>query len=128
MSADFAGAQVTESLRPDESGRLSEPSMHVLVVLRDHVATDHRLRGVALKILIYLLPELLDRRFRVVKQVTLSKVLRLQQGIVSDALQSLVASGFLERERELKNGAYSYRLSSVMLSHFRYRKEKSEAT
>jgi len=104
---------------------LGDPCLHVMLALREHVARDHRLRGISVRVLLYLLPELLDRRHRSVKQIVLAKALRMRQQHVSIVLRELVASGLVELG-PADGSLRTYRISSTLLSHFGYPKRMSE--
>jgi hypothetical protein len=127
MPSSLPRATASRSTRESHSEHtMTESCLHLLTVLRDYVAQDHRLRGAQVKILVYLLPELLDRRHRLVKQIVLARALRMDQGVISDSLNLLVKLGHLERGP--KEGAgHTYRLSPVLLSRFPYRKGESSA-
>jgi hypothetical protein len=104
---------------------VGDPCLHVMLALREHVARDHRLRGSPVRVLLYLLPELLDRRHRVVKQVVLAKALRMGQPRAAMALRELVTVGLLELG-PADGSLRTYRISTTLLSHFGYPKRMSE--
>lgn len=110
---------------PDDFDPLDDPTIQALLVLREHVACDRRLRHAAIKVLIYLLPELLDRRHRIVKQVVLAKTLRMHQAVIGHCLRLLVKHGHLERGAD-DGKRHTYRVSSILLIRLRYQKEKSQ--
>jgi DNA-binding MarR family transcriptional regulator len=98
---------------------LSAESLRMLVMLRELMAGQRRLRGDTLRVLLYIAPELLDRRHRVVKQIVLARTLGMRQQVAGWHLRRLVDMGLLEHgpnEGSLK----TYRLTAALLLRFRY--------
>lgn len=77
--------------------------------LRD-AASDPDLRGSDVRIYLFLINEVLDfYEWRPVKQVYVASKIDIGQTSVSEALQRLVAGGYLQRADHHEDGAY-YRL------------------
>lgn len=87
-----------------------------LRLLRYLVTTTPHIGGGSLRVLVYLLPELLDGSPRLVKQVALARCLGMQQTGVGKAIVALVQRGLLARG-ENDGRVHTYRLSDALLSH-----------
>lgn len=74
------------------------------------LAEDLRVRGAPIVVYLHLLNELDPVHFRPVKQAVLALRLQLSERWIRQALNILVAQGYIEREREHPNETVRYRL------------------